>query len=102
MRALYGLIPVLATIGLLQIGCEKHSFETTKRLHLAHGGHQDGGHHGEEHHGGDGHHNDHHGDDKGHNDQKKSHSEGHHEGVEDHKKKKGQAEEADEPRDVGL
>lgn len=37
-----------ALFGLALIGCERHSFEDTKGLHLGHGHHdEDHGHHGE-------------------------------------------------------
>lgn len=33
--------------GLVQIGCERHSFDDTKKLHLGHGHHEEG--HGQGH-----------------------------------------------------
>jgi hypothetical protein len=37
-------------VGLALIGCERHSFDVTQKLHMEHGAHHDE-HHGEESHG---------------------------------------------------
>jgi hypothetical protein len=56
----------LAFAGLVQIGCERHSFDETKGLHMEHGaGHHDAGHgdsHGKDAHAKDAHAKDAHGE----------------------------------------
>ncbi len=48
MKSLSLLVLSTALFGLALIGCERHSFEDTKTLHLGHGHHgEDHGHHGE-------------------------------------------------------
>jgi hypothetical protein len=58
MKSLSLFVLSSALLGLALTGCEKHSFEDTKGLHLEHGKHHDEGHgeaHGDTAHGKDAH-----------------------------------------------
>ena len=58
MKSLSLFVLSSALLGLALTGCEKHSFEDTKGLHLEHGKHHDEGHgevHGDAAHGKDAH-----------------------------------------------
>lgn len=72
------------------VGCEKHDFESTKRLHGGHGDHGDD-------HGGDGHGGDHGKD--GHGDDHGKGAKGHGDG---HGKQEGEAKPVGEARATGL
>jgi len=65
MKSLSLFVLSSALLGLALTGCEKHSFEDTKGLHLEHGKHHDEGHgeaHGDAAHGDDAHAKDEHGE----------------------------------------
>lgn len=88
MRALSHLLVLACTAGLLTLGCERHDFEVTKKLHLEHGGgHGHGDHEGGKHG---------HGDEDAHHGAK-AHGEG-----EKKASKEGGDRKDEKPRDLGI
>lgn len=94
MKSLSLFLACIGALSLLIVGCERHDFDSTKVLHLEHGG----DHHGESH--PEGEHKEAHGDDEKHgkeHTEKADHAEGH------EKKEEGEAKPAkEEGRDVGI
>lgn len=98
MKSLSYFLLWIAAAGLVTLGCERHSFKDTKKLHGDHG-HGDHGEHGDKH-GDHGDKHDDHGDHGDHGDKHDDHGKkgDHGEGA----KEKKDAAAKEKPRDTGI